>query len=530
MNAFFYLARKSLKNKAVDLLHHPGTLIVYVVIILMMLFSAFFYAAPREEEQTLMDRRWLEGVYLGLLLLTALPALMRGVKSGASFFTMADVSFLFVAPVRPKRVLAYGLLRQLGATALVAFFLIAYCGMAMRTFGISAGEAVLLLVGFALNMVVAQLLTMLCYSFANGDERRMRGVKYGIYALLGLAAAIIALKLSRGGVSEATMRDAVSSPVLEYLPFVGWMKGLAFAVLYGETARAALFGSLLAVGCAGAACLFMRSDADYYEDVLQNTESTYAMRQAMKEGNAFAKENQKRVRVGKTGLGAGWGAGAFFYKHLRELRRRSPFVFLSGGTLLLGAGCAFMGFVMRGAAEEGQSPAGLQMMGMLIFGVYVLLFSNAMGEWSRELTKPYLYLMPASPLKKLLWASLTTLLKPLVDGALVFTAAGVIVGAGPALIAVCALMYASFGAVFTACNLLSQRVFGQMANRGLIMMLYMLMLLLIVAPGVAAGVVLYYALQTPGFVMGLPVIAWNLLASAGIYALCHGILHDMEAQ
>ena len=63
----------------------------------------------------------------------------------------------------------------------------------------------------------------------------------------------------------------------------------------------------------------------------------------------------------------------------------------------------------------------LALMTVLIMCLYFLLFSNAAGEWGQELSKPYIYLVPASPMKKLLWGSLTSLIKPVVDGVLVFT-------------------------------------------------------------------------------------------------------------
>ena len=86
--------------------------------------------------------------------------------------------------------------------------------------------------------------------------------------------------------------------------------------------------------------LFRKSDADYYEDVLQSTETQFQARQAMKDGgrnassmNAF--RTDKKVRVGKTGLGGGWGADTFFYKHLCEARRRSRLVFLNTTTIIM---------------------------------------------------------------------------------------------------------------------------------------------------------------------------------------------------
>ena len=132
-------------------------------------------------------------------------------------------------------------------------------------------------------------------------------------------------------------------------------------------------------------------------------------------------------------------------------------------------------------------------------------------------------------MKKLLWGSLTSLIKPVVDGVLVFTVVGITLGAGAFTIAMSVLVYISFGALFTGANILSQRLFGVMANQGLLLILYMLVLFLLTLPGLAAGITVGILLPgLPKAIMALPLSAWNLLAALGIYALSRGALHDME--
>ena len=180
---------------------------------------------------------------------------------------------------------------------------------------------------------------------------------------------------------------------------------------------------------------------------------------------------------------------------------------------------------------------GMVMIMVTTMCLYILLFTNSAGEWGRELAKPYLYLVPAGPFAKLLWASLTSLIKPLVDGVVIFLGVGIAAGARPFTTVMCMLLYASFGALFTAANILSQRLFGKAGNQGLLLFLYVLMLMILVLPGLAGGIPLGVLMDMgilpatlPTAIMALPMIVWNLMASFGIYALCRGALHDMEAQ
>lgn len=536
MNAIVYMMRKSIKNTLLDMLHHPARLIAYLFVIAILLLSGLSQLlAPQEEGSVVLDLRLLEGIYLGLLLLVSVPSLLVGMKSGANIFTMSDVNMLFVSPISPKRILLYGLIKQMSTTLLVAVCLIAYGGMAVNSFGIPVSFALLLLLGFALMVFVVQLLTMLIYSFTNGNPRRIRGMRTALYLLLAALAVYIGLRLYTGGLSMETACAAVADPWLEAFPFVGWMKGFWFALYAGDAGRMLLFGGLLVVGTAAAVLLFMRSDADYYEDVLQNAETTYAAKAAAKEGRFELNTGmgQRKIKVRDTGIGRGWGATAFFFKQLREMKRRSRLIFVGWTTLILTAGVVFMTQLMTRVAdgEEALSP-NLAMMVALMMGIYLLFFTSAAGEWGREMTKPYLYLAPCPPFQKLLWASMTSLVKPAMDGFIAFLIAGIACGASALTIAICILLYLSFGALFTASNILSDRLLGQVANRGLLMILYILLELLLVAPGLIVGIVLGVVFDgvMPGALMGAPVVVWNLLVSLGIYALCRNSLHDMEVK
>ena len=529
MSAIVVMLRKSLKNALMELLHHPGKLILYLIVGAMLVFSALsnITGSGDDSERMILDQRILQGIYLALLLLISIPTILRGLNSGTTFFSMSDVSLLFVSPISSKKILVYGLLKQMGATLLVAFFLLAYGGMAIRTFAIQVWQALLLLAGFALTILVGQILTMTVYSYVNGNKTRIRAVKFAMYALLAAAAAYVGFQIYGNGLSEESIYSAISSPALRFIPIAGWMQGLIFALFSGSMGDILLFGGLLLLGTCGCLLLFLRSDADYYEDVLQNTETTYAMRQAVKEGRVTAGSmNNRSPKVKTTGLNAGWGASAFFYKQMREIRRRSPFAFVSASTvcsLIIGV---FLGFVMTRGEDSLSSNAAMAI--VLAIGVYVLFFLNAAGEWGREIMKPYLYMVPEPPLKKLLWASLTSLLKPVIDGALLFGAVGVVTKGSPFTVLVCVSIYASFGCLFTSSNILSQRLLGAMANKGLILVLYSLMLLALVLPGAVIGLVLYFVFHVPGPVMGIPVALWNAAVSFGILAICQNLLHDME--
>ena len=199
MSAIFFVLRKSLKNTLLELLHHPAKLILYIFVIFIILASGISNMVGVDTEDVLLDMRILEGIYLGVLLLVLVPTLLMGLRSGTTFFTMSDVSMLFVAPISSKKILTYGLLKQAGTTLLLTFLLLSYGGMAIRMFGLPVWQGILLLAGFALTIPLTQMATMTIYSYVNGNDRRIKMVKTVLYLLIVLLAAAIGWHIIRTG-------------------------------------------------------------------------------------------------------------------------------------------------------------------------------------------------------------------------------------------------------------------------------------------------------------------------------------------
>lgn len=531
MSSIAFILRKSLKNNILELLKHPGKLVAYLFIVACLLFSALSMAlAPQEEMPAYLDIRILQGIYFALLMFVVMINLIKGVDSGSTFFSMGDVNMLFISPISPKKILIYGLAKQMGMTVLIACCMVAYGGMAVQFFGISVLDAVLLFAGFIVSLLVAQIFTILIYSFCNGNRKRSAAIKRLLYVVVVLVLAYVAMSVYQKGFSAETVYAAVTDPYLQWVPIVGWMSGGIFSLIRGFDIMGIVYFALLAAATVFALLAFLKSDSDYYEDVLQNTETTYEIKKAAKEGNInMNMPGQKIRKVKKVGIGHGWGASAFFFKQVKELHRHSPLVFWGGSTIMLAAVGAFISVVMMNAGDDGEPmSANLIMMIATITLIYVLFFLNAAGPWSKEMMKPYLYMVPQSPFKKLFFASLTSLLTPIADGIVVFPLIGILVKASPLTVIICFLMFISFGFLYTALNILSERLFGQMANKGLILMLYALVLMVCTAPGVVIGIVLGVALHASPFVMGLPVFLWNTGVSALVYFLCKETIGNIE--
>lgn len=532
MSAMGYLVRKEVKNTLLDLLRHPARLILYLFFVALLAVSLVSQLEEKRHGGYL-DFRILHGGYLGVLLLIGVPVILSGLKSGATFFKMSDVNFLFVSPISPKRILAYGLLKQMGASLLMMFFLLFYSGMASDAFGIAPWQTAVLVFGVALMVFLMQVFALLIYNFANGSARRVLLIKSVLCALAGVAAVFLVFRFLAGGGNQEALLAAVSSPVLAAVPIFGWVKGMIFGILEGNAAETAAYAALNLAALASGIYLFIRGDSDYYEDVLQSTETAFELRSAVKQGRALnlRRAGNRTVRVTDTGLGRGWGASVFFFKHLRQQKRKSRLPFLGTSTLFLAAGNVILALFIRNISGSGTSwlPAGVILLICLCASSYILFFFNLTGDWSVELTKPYIYLVPERPFDKLVWASLSTVARPAVDGIVIFSVLCAFLRANPATAILCMLLYASVGFLYVSVNVLSVRLFGQVANKGIMMLFYMLLLAVLFAPGAVISGVLYWAAPwLPAFLAGLPIAVWNLTVSLGVFAACRNLLGTVE--
>ena len=105
-----------------------------------------------------------------------------------------------------------------------------------------------------------------------------------------------------------------------------------------------------------------------------------------------------------------------------------------------------------------------------------------------------------------------------------------ILRANPLVAFVCAIAYGTTGLLYTACNILFQRLFGKTnANRGPVMFIYMLCVLLVAAPGIISSIMVWiFATGIPTFVIGLPFIVWTIGISILMIGLCRNILDNVE--
>ena len=522
-----YLTAVKLKNQLKGVLKSPAKLLYGVFLIAMFALVAF--AKNETVGGNFRSISELGAILTIFYTIMFLMVFVTGSSSNTPMFTLSDVTLLFPSPLSPNKILFYGLFRQLGVSLLLGFFLLFQYGWLNSVYGVGYGHLLLIVVGYALTLFFAQLCAMAVYVRTSGKDNAGRAIRLCVY---GAAAVYIALAafscrdalplLSQGDYEPALTAGSAFFSTLPGLlfPVSGWISGIVGALFTGNWLQLALCAVLILAAFAALLLLITKSKNNYYEDVLQTAELAQSAITAKKEGQ-LAEASPKNVKVGKNGLGKGLGASAIYYKHKVENRRSGVF-FISNMSLLFAVIIIAFSFFMK-MAEDGAIIA------VFAMGTYMQLFSVALGRFNRELIKPYIYLIPEPPLKKLLYSLKEGLIADSIEAVLIFVPVAFIIGASPLDTVFCILARISFSLLFTAGNVLVERVFGTVSSKVLIFFFYFFSLLVLAIPGVVLGVVLMTFLPLPGFLgVFLGMALCNVLLSLLVLYLCRGLLQYAE--
>lgn len=541
MSAISYLLVKTVKNEIVDTFHKPLKLMLYLFIAVSMIYGAVLgYTSGSEGGGELLEQmitlskgRALSGIYLAILYFISVPILLKGLSSGTSFFSLSDVNNMFVAPISSRRILIYGVGRQLASMLVLVVTFAAYGGMLINMFHISLDSTLILIIGIAVMLVLVQLVTLMIFCISSGHPERSGIMRFIIIAFTFLAPVLAVLKFFTGGITFDNLFTAVSLPYLEYIPFVGWMHGFVFGIINMNMTNLLVYGILLIITAAASILVLANSDLDFYEDVLSQAESYQDFREAVREGRFSDKimMGARQVRLRKQGINRGKGASAVFFKHLCEGSRRSRFMFFNMNTVVLLFASFIIAIGMHIAMPDVEPT--IVYLAISVILVYVQFFFSASGDWVKEMTKPYIYLIPDGAVKKLVMASATGLIKPFTDGFITYFLLSVYNHGHLCDIIVSALVYGSFGTLYIAANILAQRLVGIDSSGGIFITFYMSLIVLTLIPGVIAGLLVLANFagvfgSIASTLLGLPILIWNMAISAVIFLMCRNLLDNTQ--
>lgn len=522
MKATAYLLITSIKNRLLALKKKPVMLIFYIICIACVagLLVMYSFVEPTET-QKFADIRVIYAVVAGLAMLFAYIGLASGLSTGGTLFTMSDVTLLFVAPVSTKRVLIYGLIKQMGATMLTTVFIFFQIPNLKMNFDMNNWTIVNLFIVYALVVFFSQLISMAVYIYSNGNESRKKLVKCIMYgALAALAVWVFIEYKSEGKVFEALF-NVIDSAAFGFVPIIGWATMFIKAGVEVDIMMYIVSIVLFVLVAAVVVIIMTAGTADYYEDVLLSTEVAFSTMQKAKDGQHVGVINTKKMNIKEkdTGIRRGDGASVLFWRHMLEMKRSSKIPFIGMYTVIAAISAGIMAYMDK-SVEMGYV--------VLAILVYIQFFLVAMGKLSVELIRPYIYLIPQSPLKKLVYASMTSIVKPFVDGIIIFGIMAIIRQGGVVESFFQMLAYGASGMIFVSFTIICQKLLGGQPNKVLSAFIGIGIFLVMIGPGVAASVVAAILLpEALVCICLLPYILLCVLWALLSFLLCRNLLNNM---
>jgi hypothetical protein len=521
MRPLLYLLKRNLVNSVRELAKKPGVLIAYIIIaVFFALFLITSIVMPSRQLQAGSAEEF-GAIVLMLILMIVYFGIRQGITSGSSFFRQADVNLVFTAPIAPQQVLVYGFIRQFFMTLMAALFVLFQIPNLRNNFAIGPAGVLVIIAGIILLFFSTQLFGMLVYSVASRSARTRSGLVSGLNIFVGLwLAGFMPVLLEKKDLLQAAV-VYLNSRIFDCLPLVGWFKALLMVAVGGTGGAFLLNLALILAAIAVMVFILYALKTDYYEDVLVATDSREQAIRAKKEGRAGWNWNTRARKIKYRFTGT--GAMAVLQRHLLEYRKTGWF-FVDGSSLIVMA---------IGIASKYLFPFS-SMTTTLYFSVYFLFFFSLQGKWSQELGRPFIYLIPASSAAKVFYATLAGVLKSGVDGLLLFAVAGFMFKSDIATVLLCALVYMTFGAVYTYGDVLARKLFGQTHSRNLALFVKMFLLLFIIAPGIIISVFSNSILgaafnpELASYISFLALAAYNLIACALMLFMARSIFKELE--
>ena len=515
MKPLIYIIKKSVKNSFLELKRKPAKLIGYFVVFLLLSLTLIFSGNNREQQKILDPALYNAIVGVVILIFTA-PDIYSSINNGATFFRGADINLVFTSPTSPQKVLIYGFIKQIYTSFIAVFFILFQAPTLYRFNNIKSYGVIVAVFGLFIMLIFNSVLKILLYSIASKNDKTKVFLK-STFKVLGtviVLAYFIELYITRS--PGTAIISLLNSSVISYIPVYGWVRAIIMSSMNGIDVVFFVYIVLIIASVALCSYIIQSFELDYYEDVLASTELKETVISASRRGEKVFMQTGKKALVRKVQYSKkGKFASAILWRQILEYKK-TGFAFINIGSFLYAVIAITAGLF---------SP--IKDLKLILGGmIYLQLIFTFASKWKKDISNPYIYMLPDHAFKKVIYATTVDNTKNLIDGTLVFVITGILFKSSVILIFLNIIAFVSIGSLFVYGGILTRRVSGSNDNIIFTALIRMIILLLIIAPGIVLLTVMYSFF---GMLLTYTAfITYNLMFSCLILFLGKGVFENIE--
>lgn len=454
-------------------------------------------------------------VVSGVFLLFFFFQLVTGDKKGSQIFQMSDVNFLFAAPIRPQSILIFRILLQMGASLLGTVYMIYQMPNLVVNVGLSFGGAFGILLCYFLMLVLGTLCSIYIYCFCANHpwvKENIHRIIYGLYIAL-ILAYVVQLQFYKLSVYDAGV-NILNGTWFNKIPIIGWLKGLTMAFIDNNMRNIVLYGVLCVLSILVLILLIYRTPADYYEDAMETAKKMHENLVAVKEGRTI--ERKRSDKINRTQLiRHGFGANIFYYKSVDMVKRFAKLGYFTSTNQFFWVLCLGSAFLTRFVIKSNALFVIVPIMAL------ISLFLSMGNALATEISLNYIFLVPETAEKKIIYCSLADLRNFVFDSSIPYLVAMIILKADLVLAIGCYLMIVSLYFISDQMGAWLELIFPSTTSMATkVILIYMKFLAVI--PG---GIALLIGLALGNLTIGIYASAIFSIPSGVIFmCLCPGLL------
>ena len=334
-----------------------------------------------------------------------------GLDNGVVGFTNADVNFHLAGPFSEKFNL---LIAATGIAKLCAITLWVLCSQSSvlhMALGLNSFDIIALLLSAVVVMSVGYLLGAFLGACFNNDEKKLKTVKtIAIILNVAFVAVSFATLYKSCGSFEAIKALGLKGIIAgvgttlwaKIFPVAGWVNLIYSGILTGNMVYLALGIIITVAAIAGVVILYLKGDVDYYEAAIAGAQKVADAKEAKKAGlDTDSTKLNRKIKVGKEVFDKGWGASAFFHRHLFENKRATRFFFINKLALIYRfITLAYIAIMSRtGFDYDGGPDMTMIMSVVMMIALNAVVFGG--GKTVLEFNKPYIFMIPEKGTTKL---------------------------------------------------------------------------------------------------------------------------------